>query len=458
MTLLVPLALLGWIPAVLLLFAVLPARRAVIVAFLVAWLFLPVAGYSIAGLPDYTKMSATCAGVLLATIVFDPDRLRTFRPHWADVPMASWCVVPLASSVSNGLGVYDGLSASLNHTITWGLPYFIGRLYFHDERSLRELATGILIGGLIYVPLCLYEIRMSPQLHRIVYGFTPAWHNVHRGGGWRPMVFMKDGLMLGMWMTTASLVGAWLWHAGGLKRVLGVPASWLVAALLVTTVLCRSFGALALLALGLSTPYLARRWKTALPVLTLALAPIAYMGARTVGGWSAGGLLELVSQISEERAGSLQTRLENENILAAHALQRPMFGWGGWGRNRPPVDEAGHTITDGLWIIALGINGVVGLASLYAWLLIPPVVLWRRFPAAMWSDPRLAAPVALAMLSVLYAIDNLFNNMPNPIFILVAGAVTALCTAPRCRVAPVSVASPGLRDASGAGVPSSLSR
>ncbi|HEX8521013.1 MAG TPA: hypothetical protein VF669_02070, partial [Tepidisphaeraceae bacterium] len=63
MTFLVPLMLFGWIPAVTYLFMVLPPRRAVIAAFLVAWLFLPMAGYKVTALPDYTKMSATVFGV-----------------------------------------------------------------------------------------------------------------------------------------------------------------------------------------------------------------------------------------------------------------------------------------------------------------------------------------------------------------------------------------------------------
>jgi hypothetical protein len=140
MTDLVPIALFGWIPAVLFIFAVLPPRRAVIVAFLFAWLFLPVAAYKLTGLPEYSKMSATCGGVLLGTLLFDPGRFLTLRPHWADLPMAVWCSVPLASSLSNNLGVYDGLSATLSQTVQWGLPYLIGRLYFSDWAAVRELA------------------------------------------------------------------------------------------------------------------------------------------------------------------------------------------------------------------------------------------------------------------------------------------------------------------------------
>ena len=35
--------------------------------------------------------------------------------------------------------------------VRWQLPYLIGRLYFSDAEGLRELAIGIVIGGLACV-------------------------------------------------------------------------------------------------------------------------------------------------------------------------------------------------------------------------------------------------------------------------------------------------------------------
>ena len=170
MTELMPIALYGWIVIVLMMFSILPSRRAVIASFLGAWLFLPEAQIPFPGLPDLTKVTATSFGVLLGALIFDSGRLMRFRPSWVDIPIVAWCLSPLAASITNGLGVYDGLSASLDQIAAWGVPYLMGRLYLTDLASLRDLAIGILIGGLIYVPLCLIEIRLSPQLHRWVYG------------------------------------------------------------------------------------------------------------------------------------------------------------------------------------------------------------------------------------------------------------------------------------------------
>src|SRR5438067_1065195 len=194
---LVPVTLFGWIPFVLFLFMILPPRRAVITAFLAAWLFLPMAGYSIHGLPDYTKMSATAMGVVMAAAIFDADRLLSFRPRWVDIPMFTFILSPAVSSYLNGLGLYDGCSEIVRGFVTWGLPYVIGRVYFCDLEGARELAIGLFLGGLVYVPLCWFEIRVSPQLHRWVYGFhAHAFVQEIREGGFRPTVFMQHGLMV----------------------------------------------------------------------------------------------------------------------------------------------------------------------------------------------------------------------------------------------------------------------
>ena len=47
-------------------------------------------------------------------------------------------------------------------TINWLLPYLVGRLYLTDAEGLREFALGIIIGGVCLIPLCLFEIKMSP--------------------------------------------------------------------------------------------------------------------------------------------------------------------------------------------------------------------------------------------------------------------------------------------------------
>ena len=195
-------------------------------------LFLPVYEYEIRFFPEYNKMTATCLGVFCATLLFDSDRILRFRPKLMDFPMVVLCVSPLISSLTNGLGAYNGGSDVFKEGVKWMLPYFLGRIYFNDMRGMRELAIGIFLGGLVYVPLCLFEIRFSPQLHRLFYGFHPSgFTQVVRMGGYRPTVFLIHGLMVGMWMTAASLCGFWLWQTRSIQRLFGLPM-WLLVLVL----------------------------------------------------------------------------------------------------------------------------------------------------------------------------------------------------------------------------------
>ena len=388
MTPLVPITLFAYVPVVLLLFALLSPRQAVIVAMLAGFLFLPEAGYEFRGLPAYTKISAISVGPILGVALFDWHRIASFRPRLLDLPMAVWCLCPLFSSLSNGLGIYDGLSGVLTQMFRWGIPFFLGRLYLSDLQGLRYLAVGVLIGGLLYVPLCLYEFRMSPQLNSMLYGFRPRHRFPQmRFGGYRPSVFLETGLTLGLWMGMSSLIGVWLWVCGAARRLLGMPMAVLIPVLLITTVLCRSAGAMALLLLGLAVLHATKWARMRAPVIALiAIGPL-FMAGRASGLWSGDELVSVASVfVGAERGASLEYRLANDDALAKKALERPLCGWGGWGRSRLH-DERGKTsaATDGWWIIALGQNGLIGLASMSMAFLLPVAVLIWRCPPSTWD-------------------------------------------------------------------------
>ncbi len=443
MNALVTISLLGWTPVVLLLFLMMQPRRAVITAFVAAWLFLPVKVpdmLMIVGLPELDKMTVTCLAVLLGTFIFDQNRLLSFRPKPFDIPMAMWCAVPLFSSLTNtdstvwghpGIPspLYDGLSEVLKQSVTWGLPYLIGRVYFNNLPALRELAIGVFVGGLVYIPLCAFELKMSPQLHYIVYGSHPHadFRQAMRGGGWRPTVFMAHGLMVSLWMVTATMLGAWMWFSGSLRKVVGIPVLVLIVPLLIVAVLCKSMGSLLLMVVGLCTLYFVTRTRMSWPIIVLiALAP-TYMSLRATQVWDGMNAVELADTLAgEKRAQSLELRMRNENILTERAVEKPVFGWAGWGRSRV-FDRWGKdiSITDGMWVIALGKHGLVGLVSLTAVILLPVWLTVKRIPVRLWSHPKAAPAAALSVVLVLYMVDNLLNAMINPMFMLMAGALTA---------------------------------
>ncbi|HEY9630315.1 MAG TPA: O-antigen ligase domain-containing protein [Coleofasciculaceae cyanobacterium] len=432
----VPIVMFLWIPAVLYLFSRFPARKAVIISFLAAWLFLPQAELVLPGIPDYDKMSATCYGILLATFIFDVGRFRTFKFSWLDIPMAIWCFCPFISSMTNDLGPYDGFAAFLDQTMVWGVPYFLGRIYFNTLEGLRQLAMGIFLGGLVYVPLCLIEVRISPQLHKIVYGdFPHSFAQMIRDGGYRPNVFMETGLMVSAFMMAATLIGLWFWQSGAVKQIWNIPMPWLVTTLVLTFAVLKSYGAYSLLIVGVGTLFIAKQFRTGFPVFVLVAGIVVYLyvnaGTET---YSSDQLIDYLSGIfPPERIQSYEFRLNNEEILVDHARERFIFGWAGWSRSRVVLDEYGTTtVQDSLWVIALGQYGLVGLISCFTSMLSPILALiMNRYPASLWLNRKVAAAAALSVIITLYMVDCILNAMINPIYILACGGIATLALRPR---------------------------
>jgi hypothetical protein len=426
-------AMFGWIPLVLALFVFLPARRAALAGVIAGWMFLPVAAYRIEGLPDYTKMSATCGVVLLAIAIFDFRRLISLRPRLVDLPVMLFCLSAFISAMTNGLGMHEGLSAMFDRGIVWGVPYAIGRLYFDRLPWLRELALGIFAGGLLYAPLCWWELAKGPELHRVIYGFYPPFPDREtRFGILRPMVFMHSGLMVAVWLAAATVLGIWLWRSGALTRAAPNRAAtvrerlWLVAALAITTISLRSVNGWVLLALGAGLLALHSWWRSAAPAIAIMALICGYVSIRAAGLWSGEQTVPVVERLINAKKGrSIRFRLRNENIIAANVRQRPVFGWG---RQMAPAADhhGGYVVWDSLWIIVFAQSGAFGLASVMAILLTPAALFLRRFPAAQWQDAAVAPAAALAVTLILYATDNLANAMVNPVFMLAAGGLSGL--------------------------------
>jgi tetratricopeptide (TPR) repeat protein len=422
-------ALVLWIPVILVLFILLPARRAVVAGAIAGWSLLPPIGIDLPGIPIYDKAAATTLGILLATLIFEPQRLVRFRPRWFDVPILLWCACPFVTSVLNELGAYDGLSAVFRQTIAWLLPYLVGRLYLTDADGMRDFAWGITIGGAILIPFCVFEIRMSPMFKQAVYGL--GGFEGTRYGLFRPILFFVNSLELGLWMNTATLVAWWLWRTGQLKRVWRLPGGAVFAALLLTTIACRATGATALLLAGVGALWICWHGKKKWAVWVLLLVAPAYYCVRTTHLWSGSQAVDLArAVVGDTRADSFEFRLSNEELLIAKALQRPIFGWGGWGRNFV-YDEWDNqfSIIDGMWVLALGSFGIVGLITWTISLLLPAILFLRRFPVSQWDRPQVAAAAAIAIVVDLALLYGLFNGTPNVIYIIAAGGLANFASA-----------------------------
>jgi len=396
--------LFAWVPIVLGMFACLPPRRAVIAAFVGGYLFLPALSLHFSTVPDVNKSSLTAVGVILGSLIFDGGKLFAFRPRLIDLACVVMCFSPVPTSLLNGLGIMDGFAAAATIITRWGLAYWIGRAYFTDWEAARELAIGIVMGGMVYFPLCLWEIRMSPQLHGQIYGLTfMSFRQDSSLYGFRPNVFLIDGLTVTMFMGVCTILSFWMWMSNSPAKIWGIKIGYIAASLFMMTVFCKALGGLVLMMAGLGV-LMASRWpKTKLAAACLIMAAPLYIITRANGHWDGENLIAAAQHVSTERAKSLEFRLTNENLLVNKALEQPWWGWGGWRRSHvfDPFDHRDLTIVDGLWILTFGEHGIIGLVALLTMVLGPATLMLRRVPTRYWLDAACAAPVALAVVITL---------------------------------------------------------
>src|SRR5262249_18346122 len=151
-------------------------------------------------------------------------------------------------------------------------------------------------------------------------------------------------------MMAGCLIASWLSYLKWRQQLLGVPISWVAGTLLLMVVLARALGAWILLAVGLLVLFGTQRSRSGILIALLLLTPVAYVGVRCLGIFQGEGLVALVENVSTDRAASFNTRMFHEGRLLGKALERPVFGWGGWGRMRI-YDERGKdtSLTDGFW-------------------------------------------------------------------------------------------------------------
>ena len=411
---------------------------------MLGWLFLPEFDSRHRFLLFYSKVTFLPTVVLLVSLVLAFDGWRRLRVRFLDVPVVAVCVGAFFTSLSNGLGTYEAFAFMADQAMTWGAPYLLGRLYLGDPGSLRHFARAVVTGALVYVPLCLVEVRFSPQLHSAVYGFrTFGFDQAIRFGGYRPSVFVVHGLALGMFMAAATLLAFWTWRNTPRERFLGLPVGMALAVLSVNLLLTKSTGAIILCAAGVLTLESTRRLRTGALVLALAILPTVYCSSR-IAGWDADEVAKLSDRIGEDRGASVRFRFANETRLVAKALQRPFLGWGRFGRSFL-YDEEGRSlgaITDSLWIIEMGMAGLVGLAGTGLLLALAPLGLVALFPARAWGHPRLVAITGCATVVLLWAVDNLLNAMLVPIYPAMSGALVSIVSKYQSHVAAQRVLVP----------------
>jgi hypothetical protein len=330
------------------------------------------------------------------------------------------------STILPGVGIYDGLSALLSQLVTL-IPFLLGRQFLRNPRDLQEILESLVVAGLIYSIPLLFEIRFSPQLHVWVYGYAPSdfIQEMREGGGYRPMVFMGHGLTACFFLMTTVVASAALWRMK--TRIFRLGAGPITAYLGVVLILCKSGAALIY---GLVLVPLVRwtkpnlQLRTAVVFAALALLYPAMRAAEIVPTQT---ILEIARAVNEARAGSLEERFTQEEALLQRASERPLFGWGRFGRSRVlKVDwrNIGYdsSVTDGRWVITFGVFGLFGFLAEFGLLAIP---IFRAAKAlrAIKSRQEAMCLSAIALIMAINMIELLPNSTLHSWSWLVAGAL-----------------------------------
>ncbi|HEY9862922.1 MAG TPA: hypothetical protein V6D21_01960, partial [Candidatus Obscuribacterales bacterium] len=255
-----------------------------------------------------------------------------------------------------------------------------------------------------------------------------------------PTVFMIHGLAVGMWMMATVLIALWFWQSGTLKKFLNIPMNVWFISLYMIHLLVRSTGAYLYMAFGVVILFSAKFLRTSFPLVLLIMVLSSYLYLGVTGnftGEKADKIVQTATNITNaERASSLKFRFDNEEILVEKAIQKMWFGWGAGGGNRvyeytSTGEKKDMAITDSLWIIAYGTNGAIGLIGIFGTSLLPALTFSLfRYPAKTWFRPQVAGAAVLSVITVLYVLDNLLNDMYNPVFTLASGGLAGLLMNP----------------------------
>lgn len=438
-------AYLIFLPIAGLCFTLLRPRTALILVLIGGWWGLPVGRYDPVTpgtiLPWWITATALPSDMLITKVWIAPlvafagaawrdfGALRNWRPEPIDVLMLGWCLWPLADGLGRSSSPDAALSA-LYLTGAWGMPWSIGRIWLSGRAGELSLIRGIALSGLANLPVAIVEGVRPAILYELLYGQHP-YHldGIQRYVGYRPIGFLEDGNLYGLWAAIAAFASIWL------LRERRPPDGWrwvcLAGINLLIAVASQSVGALILLGVGL---VLLLIWRSrffvpvlvvsgglligiglvhlsgVLPIRELAETPL---GSRVIGQMRAIGRGSLLWRVSQD--------LKSLGTISAH----PIIGTATWDWWR-----ANGTRPWGQPLLLIGQYGIIGFVL--AWGAVVAAftaafVRLRRWGDRLGSDPALP----LAIVVVLALLDATLNAFFFAPALVAAGSIAS--RAPRRR-------------------------
>ncbi len=413
------------------------ADRALIWALMLGYLFLPEypAVFDLPLMPPLNKHNIPALmAFMVALWRYGHDGPLLPQSIVGKVLLLLFVLSPIPTVLTNEEPVFFGQVGVEGHNLKHALalpieqfllivPFLMARQHLASGGSQKEILWATMVGGLVYSILMLIEIRLSPQLNLWIYGYYQhLFGQSLRAGGYRPVVFLYHGLWVAFFTMSAVVSAYALWRYEKGPRFKLLLASLYLTAILV---LAKSLGSLLFMLLLVPMVVLLgtkAQLRIAIVIGSIALAYPILKGADLI---PQDRLLAQAAAIDPQRAGSLEFRFDNENTLLERAYQKPVFGWGSFGRNHilDPVNGNILTVTDGRWIIVIGVYGWVGFIAEFGLLLLPLLLLGREL--AMAGNREVSPYVGpLSLLLAINALDMIPNATLTPLTWLLVGALT----------------------------------
>jgi hypothetical protein len=420
-----------------------PPAKGTALLLLLPVMFLPErVEFRVTGLPPFSKNEIAILWILIGILLYHRPRFST-RPKsvWIRVWIAVLLVGQVVTVFTNmepimrgskylfGHGAYDSVRLMVDSSLDYVAPFVIGAAMFRSSKDLQALLKVLLGATLVYGILQLIEVRLSPQLNNWVYGFFQhSFMQMLRQGGFRPIVFMAHGLTVAMFTAAGLMTAATLMKAN--LRMGRFKPKWALPYLGVVAILNKSVAAFlyALTAVPLilfTSPKTQFRVAAVLAGIVLAYPTLRHFDILPVYDIRDA----LAAQFGEDRAQSLTTRLVNEESILERALDKPMFGWGTYGRSYDYSLKTGKqlTIPDGDWVNTIGLFGFVGFYGKYLLMLWPIFVVARR----LRTIPRPTDRILLAGLAIILAFsaaDHIPNSSAHYLPFVFSGALFGTST------------------------------
>jgi len=398
---------------------------------MLGWLFLPesnpIEGTSnlitLDGLPDLDKRSIIILVTSLLLIIkeFSGKVFREkFKFRILDTIIVVYLLSTFATNYYVGNEFKEPFSDFRHRSISLGIPYLIGRIYFSNIRFHLVLAKKTLYFLLLYVPLFLYEFRLSPQIHNLVYGYQQlgSFTQSARNLGWRPTVFLRHGLELSLALSFAGIVGFWLVRSRVLSKGFEIIGVFLI---FICLFLSQSYGAILILAVSISVLLVCRYIKIGFALILLFLLPTFYISSKISGFKIEEPIIETARGfLPQRRFQSLSYRLEQESYLLDSLKDHKILGKS---RTLSLKNLAKKVVRDSRWIIEYSDGGLLSLIPFFSILTLPIFGLYRLAPASLWHTKRYCSTAALAVGIGMLSWDLLINNFISSVHFLILGGL-----------------------------------